>query len=213
MTSNADMGVGEIRKFCKLDVAGETLMRSAMRQLQLSARAFHRVLKIARTVADLAGSDPIAPNHLAEALQYPLPPSLSLSLPPLPPSPLLPPSPFSPPLLSLFLSSPLFSPLSLSLSPLPLSLLCLFSPSPLPLSPLSPSSLLSSSSLSLLPLLSLSPLFSPPLSLPSLPLPLSSSLSPLSLSSPPLPPPLLFPSPLCGFFGIRSNPALAHWGW
>jgi magnesium chelatase family protein len=70
MTSNADMGVGEIRKFCKLDDSGETLMRAAMRQLQLSARAFHRVLKLARTIADLAGSEPIAPNHLAEALQY-----------------------------------------------------------------------------------------------------------------------------------------------
>jgi len=70
MTSNADMGVGEIRKFCHLDDAGETLMRAAMRQLQLSARAFHRVLKIARTIADLAGSENIAPNHLAEALQY-----------------------------------------------------------------------------------------------------------------------------------------------
>ncbi len=70
MTSNADMGVGEIRKFCKLDDAGETLMRAAMRQLQLSARAFHRVLKLSRTIADLAGSEHIAPNHLAEALQY-----------------------------------------------------------------------------------------------------------------------------------------------
>jgi len=70
MTANADMGVGEIRKFCKVDEAGETLMRAAMRQLQLSARAFHRVLKLARTIADLACSDEIAPNHLAEALQY-----------------------------------------------------------------------------------------------------------------------------------------------
>jgi len=70
MTSNADMGVGEIRKFCKLDDSGETLMRAAMRQLQLSARAFHRVLKLSRTIADLAGNENIAPNHLAEALQY-----------------------------------------------------------------------------------------------------------------------------------------------
>lgn len=70
MTANADMGVGEIRKFCKVDDAGETLMRAAMRQLQLSARAFHRVLKLARTIADLAGSEHITPNHLAEALQY-----------------------------------------------------------------------------------------------------------------------------------------------
>jgi magnesium chelatase family protein len=45
-------------------------MRSAMQQLQLSARAFHRVLKIARTIADLAGSGEIAPAHLAEAIQY-----------------------------------------------------------------------------------------------------------------------------------------------
>jgi magnesium chelatase family protein len=45
-------------------------MRTAMNQLKLSARAYHRVLKLARTIADLAGSERIAPNHLAEALQY-----------------------------------------------------------------------------------------------------------------------------------------------
>jgi magnesium chelatase family protein len=45
-------------------------MRSAMQQLQLSARAFHRVLKVARTIADLAGMEAITPAHLAEALQY-----------------------------------------------------------------------------------------------------------------------------------------------
>ncbi|OJX47258.1 MAG: magnesium chelatase [Chloroflexi bacterium 44-23] len=70
MTSNADMGPSEIRKFCLLDEASETLMRTAMRQLQLSARAYHRTLKLARTIADLAGAANIAPNHLAEALQY-----------------------------------------------------------------------------------------------------------------------------------------------
>ncbi len=70
MTSNADMGPSEIRKFCQLDEASETLMRTAMRQLQLSARAYHRTLKLARTIADLAGAASIAPNHLAEALQY-----------------------------------------------------------------------------------------------------------------------------------------------
>jgi magnesium chelatase family protein len=70
LMTNADMGVAEIRKFCKLDEAGEGLMRSAMRQLHLSARAFHRVLKLSRTIADLAGSEQIAPNHIAEALQY-----------------------------------------------------------------------------------------------------------------------------------------------
>jgi magnesium chelatase family protein len=70
LMTNADMGVAEIRKYCKLDEAGEGLMRSAMRQLHLSARAFHRVLKLSRTIADLAGSEQIAPNHIAEALQY-----------------------------------------------------------------------------------------------------------------------------------------------
>ena len=67
---NADMRPAEIRSFCDLDAAGQNLMRSAMSQLQLSARAYHRVLKLARTIADLAGSETIAPNHLAEALQY-----------------------------------------------------------------------------------------------------------------------------------------------
>ncbi len=59
-----------VREACQLDATGQSLMRSAMQQLQLSARAFHRVLKIARTIADLAGSDDIAPAHLAEAIQY-----------------------------------------------------------------------------------------------------------------------------------------------
>ena len=45
-------------------------MRTAMNQMQLSARAYHRVLKLARTIADLAGEEQIAPTHLAEALQY-----------------------------------------------------------------------------------------------------------------------------------------------
>jgi magnesium chelatase family protein len=68
--TNADMGAAEIRRHCTLDSAGQSLMRAAMRQLQLSARGYHRVLKLARTIADLAGSDPIGPAHLAEALQY-----------------------------------------------------------------------------------------------------------------------------------------------
>ena len=59
-----------VRVFRKLNATGQSLMRSAMQQLQLSARAFHRVLKIARTIADIAGSDEIAPAHLAEAIQY-----------------------------------------------------------------------------------------------------------------------------------------------
>jgi len=67
---NADMRPADVRKYCKLDDAGNALIRTAMAQLQLSARAFHRVLKLARTIADLAGSESIQPAHLAEAIQY-----------------------------------------------------------------------------------------------------------------------------------------------
>ena len=67
---NADMRVGEIRQFCKLQDEGQSLMRAAMTQLNLSARAYHRILKLARTIADLAGSEDIQSVHLAEALQY-----------------------------------------------------------------------------------------------------------------------------------------------
>ena len=64
------MTPADVRVFCKLDATGQSLMRSAMQQLQLSARAFHRILKISRTIADLAGSERIETAHLAEALQY-----------------------------------------------------------------------------------------------------------------------------------------------
>ncbi len=67
---NADMRPAEVREHCGLDETGQALMRSAMNQMQLSARAYHRVLKLARTIADLAGCERIAPAHLAEALQY-----------------------------------------------------------------------------------------------------------------------------------------------
>ncbi len=67
---NADMRVGEIRQFCRLHDEGQGLMRAAMTQLNLSARAYHRILKLARTIADLAGSEEIQSAHLAEALQY-----------------------------------------------------------------------------------------------------------------------------------------------
>jgi magnesium chelatase family protein len=67
---NADMRPAEVRQFCDLDDTGRNLIRSAMNQLQLSARAYHRILKLARTIADLASSANIQPSHLAEALQY-----------------------------------------------------------------------------------------------------------------------------------------------
>ncbi len=67
---NADMRVGEVRQFCQLQPEGQSLMRAAMSQLNLSARAYHRILKLSRTIADLAGSEDIQSPHLAEALQY-----------------------------------------------------------------------------------------------------------------------------------------------
>jgi magnesium chelatase family protein len=68
--ANADMGPSEVRELCQLDETGNRLMRSAMSQMNLSARAFHRILKVARTIADLTGEAAIQPAHLAEALQY-----------------------------------------------------------------------------------------------------------------------------------------------
>ena len=70
LLSNADMGPKEVRENCILDEAGKALIKAAMRQLGLSARAFHRILKVSRTIADLAGSERIQTAHLAEALQY-----------------------------------------------------------------------------------------------------------------------------------------------
>ena len=64
------MRVGEIRQFCKLQDEGQSLMRAAMTQLNLSARAYQRILKLVRTIAGLAGSEEIQSAHLADALQY-----------------------------------------------------------------------------------------------------------------------------------------------
>jgi magnesium chelatase family protein len=70
LSCNADMGPTEVRKICRLDETGRGLVKAAMQQLQMSARAFHRILKLARTIADLAGSERIETAHLAEAIQY-----------------------------------------------------------------------------------------------------------------------------------------------
>ncbi len=61
--SNADMGPAEVRDHCPVDDAGRSLLRAAMQQLHMSARAYHRILKLARTIADLAGSDEIQTAH------------------------------------------------------------------------------------------------------------------------------------------------------
>jgi len=67
---NAQLAGREIDRHCPLDAAGETLLKHAITRLDLSARAYHRVLKLARTVADLAGHEQIGAGHLAEAIQY-----------------------------------------------------------------------------------------------------------------------------------------------
>jgi magnesium chelatase family protein len=67
---NGDMGPAEVQKFCQLDKEGMAMIRMAVERMGLSARAYHRVLKLGRTIADLAGSEQVLQAHLAEALQY-----------------------------------------------------------------------------------------------------------------------------------------------
>jgi magnesium chelatase family protein len=68
--ANADMGAGEIDRFCVLEANAQQLLGLSVRKMQLSARSYHRVLKLSRTIADLAMSDVIEAHHVAEALQY-----------------------------------------------------------------------------------------------------------------------------------------------
>jgi len=68
--SNAALGTKEIEALCEPDEAGLTLLKSAVSRLNLSARAYHRILKLARTIADVAGSADIQSTHIAEAVQY-----------------------------------------------------------------------------------------------------------------------------------------------
>jgi magnesium chelatase family protein len=68
--ANARMAARDVRRHCPLTAPVETLLREAVTRLGLSARAYHRVLKIARTIADLCGSEALAPNHVSEAIQY-----------------------------------------------------------------------------------------------------------------------------------------------
>jgi magnesium chelatase family protein len=64
------MGPKEVREYCPVEPAAQSLLKAAVSQLHLSARAFHRTLKLARTIADLAGSEVLSPAHVAEAIQY-----------------------------------------------------------------------------------------------------------------------------------------------
>ena len=68
--ANADMGPGEIQQFCVLTAEARQVLELSVRQMQLSARAYHRVMKLSRTIADLDGSEKIEVPHVAEALQY-----------------------------------------------------------------------------------------------------------------------------------------------
>ena len=67
---NAEMGPRELREHCAVDAPAEKLLRAAVRRLGLSARAYHRILRVARTIADHDGSDRVATMHIAEAVQY-----------------------------------------------------------------------------------------------------------------------------------------------
>ena len=68
--SNSKMGVAQTKKYCKLDEVGEKLLRTAFEKLKLSARAHDRILRVARTIADLEGCEDIQANHIAEAISY-----------------------------------------------------------------------------------------------------------------------------------------------
>ena len=68
--ANARMSARDVRRYCRTDAAGEQLLETAIKRLGLSARAYVRILKVSRTIADLAGAEEILPPHIAEAIQY-----------------------------------------------------------------------------------------------------------------------------------------------
>ncbi len=70
LVANAEMGPVEVWKYCQVEESARGLLQAAMKQMHLSARGFHRILKLSRTIADLAGAETIGIAHLAEALQY-----------------------------------------------------------------------------------------------------------------------------------------------
>ena len=64
------MGPKELKQFCAIDEATKTLLNQAMSDMNFSARAYDRILKVARTIADLAGSENLTADHVSEAIQY-----------------------------------------------------------------------------------------------------------------------------------------------
>ena len=70
VTCNARMGAKELKQFCAIDEATKELLNHAMTDMNFSARAYDRILKVARTIADLAGAEPITSDHVSEAVQY-----------------------------------------------------------------------------------------------------------------------------------------------
>jgi len=68
--NNAMMSSNMVKEVCRINDAGKTLLKTAMERLGLSARAYDRILRVSRTISDLAGTDEIAIEHLAEAIQY-----------------------------------------------------------------------------------------------------------------------------------------------
>lgn len=70
MYANAQMSSKMLKEICVINTASQNLLKTAMEKLNLSARAYDRILKVSRTIADLSSSDDIKPEHLAEAIQY-----------------------------------------------------------------------------------------------------------------------------------------------
>ena len=70
MYCNAQMGAAEIRKYCRADAAAESLLRSAYDRMGMSARGYDRIMRVARTIADMDESEIILAKHVAEAIQY-----------------------------------------------------------------------------------------------------------------------------------------------
>ena len=68
--TNSEMNLQQIKKHCQLDSAGQEILKTAVQNLRLSARSYHRILKLSRTIADLNGSPNILSDNLAEALMY-----------------------------------------------------------------------------------------------------------------------------------------------